>query len=263
MSPPRPIMEDDLQAYVDEALSPARRAEVEAHLAAHPESAQRIAAYQRQRDSLRAALAGIAQEPVPPALSLAHLLEKRKPRRVTQPFWRMAAAAVVLLALGGAGGWSMRGPVSTTLLQGGINGLAQEAAYTYDVYSTDRIHPVEFRAADRSALLDWMADRLHQRITIPDLSAAGYRFMGGRLVATPHGPAGMLMYDDDHGLRLTMLVRPMTVDKTARMTEHSTGRVNGYAWAEKGVGYSLVGATSAAILHPLANSIRTQLAQSI
>ena len=60
-----------------------------------------------------------------------------------------------------------------------------------------------------------------------------------------------------------MLVRPMALDKTARMTEHSAGAVNGYAWAERGVGYSLVGATSTDTLHPLANEIRHQMEQNI
>jgi anti-sigma factor RsiW len=257
----RPILEDDLHAYVDGVLDPARRAEVEAYLQSHAESAARVEAYGRQRSALRAALAGVAREPVPPELSLRHLMESRRSRR-TIP-WRMAAAAVVLLALGAAGGWSLRGPVAGPLTQSGIAGLAQEAAYTYDVYSADPIHPVEFKAADKAQLVDWISSRLRLSVTVPDISAAGYRFMGGRLVATPHGPAGLLMYDNDRGLRLAMLVRPMAIDKTARMTEHSAGAVNGYSWAEKGVGYSLVGATSIDTLHPLANEVRQQIEQKI
>jgi anti-sigma factor RsiW len=257
----RPILEDDLHAYVDGVLDAARRAEVETHLQNHAESAARVEAYARHRSALQAALAGVAQEPVPPELSLRHLMEARRPRR-TLP-WRMAAAAVVLLALGAAGGWSMRGPVSDPLIQSGITGLAQEAAYTYDVYSADPTHPVEFKATDKTQLVDWISSRLQLSIRVPDLSASGYRFMGGRLVATPHGPAGLLMYDNDQGLRLAMLVRPMTIDKTARMTEHRAGAVNGYAWAEKGVGYSLVGTTSTDTLHPLANEIRQQMEQKI
>jgi anti-sigma factor RsiW len=257
----RPILEDDLHAYVDGVLDGARRAEVQAHLDSHPESAARVAAYIRQRAALQAALAGAAQEPIPPELSLRHLVEGRRPWHAVP--WRMAAAAVVLFAIGAACGWSMRGPVPGQLLQNGIMGLAQEAAYTYDVYSTDQYHPVEFKAADKTQLLEWISSRLQRSISVPDLSASGYRFMGGRLVATPHGPAGLLMYDNGQGVRLAMLVRPMTADKTARMTEHSAGAVNGYAWAEKGVGYSLVGATSADTLHPLANEIRHQLEQTI
>ena len=261
MNSTRPILEDDLHAYIDGALDAALQAEVEGYLQSHAESAARVEAYARQRDALQAALAGVVREPVPPKLTLRHLMEGRRPRRPLP--WRMAAAAVVLLALGAAGGWSIRGPVSDPLLQNGIAGLAQEAAYTYDVYGVDPAHPVEFRAADKAQLVDWISSRLGRSIAVPDLSASGYRFMGGRLVATPHGPAGLLMYDNGQGLRLAMLVRPMTVDKTAHMTEHSVGAVNGYAWADKGIGYSLVGATSTGTLHPLANEIRQQMAQKV
>ncbi|MCB8875656.1 anti-sigma factor family protein [Acidisoma silvae] len=257
----RPILEDDLNAYVDGALDDARRAEVQAHLETHADSAARVAAYIRQRAALRAALAPVAAEPIPPELSLRHLLEARRPdRRVP---WRMAAAAVVLLALGGAGGWSLRGPAPGQMMQHGIAGLAQEAAYTYDVYGADQAHPVEFKAEDKAQLVDWISSRLQRSIAVPDLTAAGYRFMGGRLVATPFGPAGLLMYDNGQGVRLGMLVRPMTIDKSARMAEHSNGAVNGYAWADQGLGYSLVGSTSPDILHPLANEMRRQIQQSI
>ena len=261
MNSTRPILEDDLHAYVDGVLDAGRRAEVEAYLQSHAESAARVEAYDRQRNALRAALAGVAREPVPPELSLRHIMEARRPSRSIP--WRMAAAATVLLALGGVGGWSMRGPVYGPLTQGGIAGLAQEAAYTYEVYSADRTHPVEFKAADKAQLVDWISSRLRLNVTVPDLSASGYRFMGGRLVATPHGPAGLLMYDNDLGLRLAMLVRRMTIDKAARMTEHSASGLNGYSWADMGVGYSLVGATSADTLHPLANEMRRQIEQKV
>ena len=61
----RPITEDDLHAYVDHALAPERRAEVATYLDDHPDIAGRIAGFANQRDALRAALAPIADEPLP------------------------------------------------------------------------------------------------------------------------------------------------------------------------------------------------------
>jgi anti-sigma factor RsiW len=84
--------------------------------------------------------------------------------------------------------------------------------------------------------------------------------MGCRLVATEHGPAGMLMYDNDHGIRLVMLVRLAEIDKdTAKMAKYSDGSVTNFSWSHKGIGYSLVGETTADILHPLADDARTQI----
>jgi anti-sigma factor RsiW len=257
MKPIRPILEEDLHAFVDRVLDGARQAEVEEYLDAHPDIAARVQGYVRQRAALRAALAPVAAEPIPPRLTLRHLAEARRSSWAVP--WRSVAAAVVLLALGGAGGWSLHGPASAPAAQSGIAALAQEAAYTYGVYGPDQAHPVEFKAADRAQLVDWISSRLQRDIAVPDLSVSGYRFMGGRLVATPHGPAGLLMYDNGQGLRLAILVRPMTTDKNSRMSEHSSGAIQGYAWSDRGIGYSLVGATTSDVLHPLADEIRHQV----
>jgi anti-sigma factor RsiW len=91
----------------------------------------------------------------------------------------------------------------------GIAALSQEAAASYAVYAPDCVHPVEVRADNRAVLLEWAAQRLKRPVTIPDLAASGYRFMGGRVVATAHGPAAMFMYDDDKGTRLVLLTRAM------------------------------------------------------
>ena len=87
-------------------------------------------------------------------------------------------------------------------------------------------------------------------VIVPDLSESGYRFMGGRLVATAHGPAVLFMYDDDRGTRLVMLSRPMTIDRDTAMKLHSRGAVAGFTWANRGIGYSLVGPVAANLLHP-------------
>lgn len=247
----RPITEDDIQAFVDERLEAARRAEVEAYLAHHPDLGRRVARMRGLGDALRDAFAPVAAEPVPAQLNLAHLLEAR--RRPRLPAWQ-AAAAAVLLALGGIGGWGLRGTLSAPMT--GVDALAQEASANYAVYAPDRLRPVELAASNSDELARWFSARLDRRVGVPDLSGSGYRLMGGRLVATPHGPAGLLMYDDSRGTRLVMLMRPMAQPGDAPMREHQTGAATGYAWAQNGLGYSLVGASDPAVLHPLANEIR-------
>jgi anti-sigma factor RsiW len=48
-----PITEGDLLAYVDDQLDPARRIDVEEHLARDPESAAQVMADLKARDTLR------------------------------------------------------------------------------------------------------------------------------------------------------------------------------------------------------------------
>jgi anti-sigma factor RsiW len=253
----RPITEDDLHGYVDQALPPERRVEVASYLDDHPDVAKRVAGFADQRRLLRAALAPIAEEPVPAELNLSRMIETR--RRPSPVRW--AVAAVLLLCLGGAFGWDLRGSLQPA--PGGLVALAQEASDSFDVYAPDHVRPVEMRAADSAELVQWVSARLHRTVKVPDLSPSGYRLMGGRLIATSHGPAAMFMYDDDHGSRIVMLTRPMNrIDWNAPMTARSNGDVSGFTWADGGTGYSLVGQAPADLLKPLANEIRKQI-QSI
>ena len=150
------ILEEDLQAYVDNRLDAARQREVQDYLDRHPESAQQVADFAAQRQSLRAALADIADEPIPPRLNLSRLVaERRVPR---QPQWRMAAAVLLAFGVGGLGGWSVRGTVPDGAA-GGIAALAREATSNYAVYAVDRVRPVEMGADRRSELISWVSGR--------------------------------------------------------------------------------------------------------
>jgi len=251
----RPITEDDLHAYVDRALEPEREAEVAAYLASHPDVAKRVAAFSDQRSLLRSALAPIAEEPLPPQLNLARIIESRRRRPSS---FRWAIAAMLMLSIGGLGGWVIRG--ATLAPAGGLTALAQEASDSYKVYASDRTRPVELR--DSAELVQWASNRLRQPVKLPDLSKSGYRFMGGRVVPTAHGPAAMYMYDDDRGDRLVVLTRPMASDQNAPMTPLSGSDVSGFSWADGGMGYSLIGPGAAESLRPLANEVRKQ-AQTI
>jgi anti-sigma factor RsiW len=250
----RPITEDDLHAYVDRVLEPERQAEVAAYLGDHPDVAKRVAVFTDQRDLLRAALAPIAEEPLPPQLNLSRIVEQHA-RRPSVVRWAMAA--MLLLTIGGLGGWAVRGALQAS--PEGLVALAQEAAASYDVYAPDRIRPVEVRASDAAQLVEWVSGRLHRPVKVPDLTNSGYRLMGGRLVATEHGPAAMFMYDDDHGSRLVVLTRTMSsADQNAPMTPRSQGDIGGLTWADDGVGYSLVGHAAPETLRPIANEVRRQ-----
>ena len=132
---------------------------------------------------------------------------------------------------------------------GGLLALAEEAADSDNVYAPDHVRPVEIRAADNAQLVQWVlqpAASAGERAGSDD--GPGYRLMGGRLVATSHGPAAMFMYDDDHGERLVVLTRPMSTRiKMRRCLPQSKGDVAGFAWADGGMGYSLVGHSSGGI----------------
>ena len=251
MNGERPVTEDDLHAYIDDALDFSRRRQVEAFIDQDADARRRVETYAKQRNALRAALAPYAEEPVPSRLSLARLIERK--RRPAPSWRRMAAAAAVIFVAGGAGGWSLR-PLSVPQWQTEARPLAQEAADSYRAFEPDHIRPIEVSADRRDDLVNWVSSRLQRRVTAPEL-ADGYRLMGGRLVPTSRGPAAMFMYDQN-GVRVVMLICPLSLHDAAPMTESLQDKLSAVSWSEHGMGYSLVGEPSADELRPVAETIR-------
>ena len=254
----RPISEDELQAWVDDRLNAARRLEVERYLATQPDLARRMAAYRAQRDDLRQMLAAPAAEPVPPELNLVRLIEARLQQR-RRP-WQIAAAIVLSLGIGGAGGWYLGAtPAAPDRTELAVALLRQQATTSHIVYAADRRHPIEVAAAERDHLAQWLSNRLHRTIAPPDLTQAGYRLLGGRLLATEHGGAAALfMYDDGAGNRLSVVMRPMASELHATLSDQSDGKVNGCTWIERGIGYAVVAAAPDAALDQIAREINQQ-----
>jgi anti-sigma factor RsiW len=249
-----PIREEDLQAYVDDALSPGERKRVEAYLLDHPAESSRLARYTRQRDGLRDVFGPIAGEPLPDRLDVRRLTAR--PTQTVRSRWPLVAAAVVLFALGGASGYALR--TTTQPIQAGVRALAREAADSFRVHASDPARPVEIDATRKTELVRWFSERLQSHVNIPDLAAAGYQFLGGRLVTTAHGPAALILYADASGGKLAVFVRPMAVEKNTRMSEQVDGVLGSVAWADHGIGYTLVGPLEPQRLHPLADEVRRQ-----
>jgi anti-sigma factor RsiW len=252
----RPVTEDNLQSYVDNRLDSKRHGEVADFLLTNDEAARRVAAYRDHAATLRSALDPVIREPVPSRLNLAAMAQARRPRP-RFPTARMAAAAIIFLAIGASGGWLMRS-YSLPAAEG-VAALAQEASATYSVFAPDQAHPVEVRADGTDALRQLATAALGTTTVIPELTAAGYRLMGGRVVPTAHGPALMLMYDDDKGSRVVMLTRHMLVDQDKPMISSERGAVAGWSWTKKGMGYSVVGSLPSDKLHPIADAMRVQI----
>ncbi len=255
MSDPNgPIAEEELHAFVDNQLGPERLPAVQRYLQDHPDVARRVGAYRGQRDALRAALGGVAAEPIPPQLNLEALIRQRLAQRRTP--WRAAAAVLLAFGLGGAGGWLLHGGVPAPT--GTMTLLAQQAVANHVVYTADRRRPTELGADQRDDLARWVSNRLNHQVAPPDLSADGYRYMGGRLAATPDGPAGLFMYDDPQGMRLTVFVLPMNAASSRPIQHVDFAHVDGCAWIDQGVGYTVVGKLPPTELKRIAELVRAQ-----
>ena len=231
----RPIEEHELHAYVDDALSPERRATVEAYLAAHPEAARRVEAYQEQNALLRATLDPILSEPVPATLSIRPLRA-----RATSVYRYGSMAASLVLA--GAIGWFARGPAPMAPVEFGV-ALAQRAAAAHLVYAPEVQHPVEVSARQEEHLVQWLSKRLRTPVHAPRLVDAGFQLVGGRLLPDADtNPAAQFMYENAEGRRLTLYVA--TNRDGPRETAFRYNEENGvhtFYWIEGALGYALTG----------------------
>jgi anti-sigma factor RsiW len=111
--PGPPVSDDELHAYIDGGLDPARRLAVATYLATHPREAARAEAFRAQREGIHALFGHVLDQPVPERLH-APLL-----RRGARVLWRRiacavgAASAVLVLAVGlvlGSGSWQFYVP---------------------------------------------------------------------------------------------------------------------------------------------------------
>ena len=255
--PDQPVSEEELHAYVDGQLSSGRIEAVQRYLAQNPIQGNRVAAWSAQRASLRAALAPVAHEPLPPVLNLSHLIGERLERR---PAWhRLAAAVVLALAAGEAIGWFTHIPTPESRISLAMTLLEQQAVATYAVYAPDKRHPVEVPAEQRAHLSQWLSNRLQRPVAAPDLEPLGLRLIGGRLLATEHGGAAALfLYENFEGNRIGVIFRPMSPGLHAGRTDLSLGNLNGRAWIHGGLGYAVVAPLPDAVLNRVANQIGSE-----
>lgn len=250
-----PVTEEDLHGFIDGVLEPGRREVVQRYLDAHPETAARIATYQTQGEALRAALAPYSDQPAPAGLGLMPLIERRRRRFARN---RQVAAAAAILCTGGLAGWI--GHHSLSVPTRGVHALAQEAVDNYQVYAADAHRPVELTPDQRATLVQWVSERLGAPVDPPDLQAAGYRFLGGRLVTTPNGPAALFVYEGPSADRLAVMARPMSVDRNSSMSERSFGPLDGVTWSRNGLGFSVVAPRGSGRLAPAVEEVRRQAA---
>jgi anti-sigma factor RsiW len=251
-----PVSEADLQAYADGRLTAERRALVEAWLASHPEEAERVAAYQRLGQEVRAAYEAMLSEPVPERLTQA---------AARRSAWRRAAAIVGWIALGIAigapAGWQLRPERLLAQAAPDSTFIARRAAVAHATYSPEVRHPVEVGADDEQHLVAWLSKRLGIKVRAPKLDDAGMSLVGGRLLPGENGPVAQFMYQSQNGRRLTLYVR--TEASRNRETAFRYARENNvgvFYWIDREAGYALASADlSKDELLRLANLVYKQL----
>lgn len=243
-----PVTDSELHAYVDGLLPEARRAEIEAYLATHPEEAQLAAAWREQNHALRTHFDPVLTEQVPVRL---------RAQRRTPPLRRYAALAACFVA-GGLSGWFLH--QYKTDRSSDTIAFAQRAAIAHITYSPEVRHPVEVGADQEAHLVAWLSKRIGGSLKVPQLGQLGYQLVGGRLLPGNQGPVAQFMFQDGSGQRLTLYVRNGSADAKQTAFRYAQERgISVFYWVDGRFGYALSGDVPKADLLRIANTVYQQL----
>lgn len=256
---PDPVTEDDLHGYVDGCLDPRRRSRVEAYLAVNRDEAERIDAYRAQRIGMHVLFDAPPGQELPKKLAD---LERRISRAASRGRWlrrsfRVAASLAALVVASGVGWW-----------------VAQYKAFdaprltTSWVFSTPHFlvsdHAADtagVAADDESRLVGWLTrNAATASVAVPDLRPFGLNFVGGRVLATPAGPAVQLSYDDSGTQRLNLYISMTGGARKADITALQTTDGSLVYWSDGSLVYTLAGSVNQESLVRIARTIATGLA---
>lgn len=254
MSNPKiPVTEDELHAYVDNELPGERRADVEAWLASHPDDAERVQSWRAMAEALHARYDQVANEPVPRRLDLERL--GQQPRKW---LYGAVAASLIAFAAGGGVGWLAHGAAAKPSV---FQSFTLDALDAHRLYVVEVRHPVEVPGSERAHLQQWLTKRCGWDVRAPELSAAGLKLVGGRLLPGPTGPASFLMYESASGERFTVYTAKASTE-TTQMRYTRQDNEGALFWADRGVGYVVSGGTDRERLAQVARAVYDQAEKS-
>lgn len=225
----------DVHAYIDGHLDDADHARIESWLARHPEREAEMHGWQRDAQQLRTAFGGLPAE-IGQVAALDPAAIRARHRRRQRTRLALAAALVLTLGVGGLGGWQARSLVAPVTAA-----PMADAVQAYRMFAMDRRAPLDMTQHHPGDLQAWLDQHFQHAARLPDLDAAGFRPIGGRLLATDSGPAAMVLYEDGNGGAISFYIRPPSA-QTGTLTrgERREGQLAASYWSGNGYNYALV-----------------------
>ncbi|VVM67034.1 hypothetical protein PS662_01604 [Pseudomonas fluorescens] len=229
-----PPSECDLHSYVDGHLSETDRQALEIYLASNSVLYAQVQAWQLDAQRLRALMRDELHLAPNPTLDPAFIRKRLLPNRARQ----YATAAVVLMAVsvGGLCGWQMRG-----MSMSGTPPMA-DAVQAYRMFALKDDVASDWKPSESSDVQDWIDANFASANRLPDLLAAGFKPVKGRLVSTEQGAAATVIYKDASGRTVSFFIRPPVSRR--HPLPHGTrrdGELQTDYWSGNGYNYAVVG----------------------
>lgn len=221
-----------LHAYADGEITGQESRALDERLATDPEARAKVEAWRRQKAWLKEAFDPVLDETVPAPIKAA--LRQRRGYSLSPA---AIAAALALLIFGAAAGWY----ANVEMSKPGAKQFADLAIEAHEIYTHENRHAVEVAASDGEHLTSWLSKRLGSKLVVPDLTARGYTFMGGRLLAAGMQPAAQLMYEDQAKRRITIFLTANPSNKETAFLVTQKNEVTACYWLDGALGFVIAG----------------------
>jgi len=204
-----PVTDSDLDGYVDDQLDVARRIDVEAYLAARPETAARVMADLRNRDELRLALAAPPGMASPSTAEAARRLERGLLRGRVFGILRRAAAIAAFVSAGWLANDAF-GPFSASE----VIASTPPPAYVEEAMRAHRTSVLRASMASQPEVTEYDAEEIRSAtaIVMPTLPA-NWSVRDVQIYPSQFGPSvEMAIETIELGMLSLFAVRPGTFD---------------------------------------------------
>lgn len=250
-STPEDIREIDLMAYADGLLKAdaARKAAVEAYMAANPAEAARVQAIIQDNQAIRELYAGELARPLPKRL--VHAVREPAHSRRHAPAAIAAGLALAFLAAGS--GWlaGQRSDGAATVSQE----LLREMARHHVENNTQSTMGATVSRTANGALLPSPSDNVMVEIPLPDLSAHGFELADQQRIAVEGQEMVRLVYrSPDATMNLFMRLRQDA--NRARLRHMRAGDLAVHHWSSGPLAYALTTPTADGEAARMAETVR-------
>jgi anti-sigma factor RsiW len=246
MTEPTKSEDWSLHAYADGEIAGQESRALDERLAGDPEARAKVEAWRRQRSLLKEAFDPVLDETVPPQIKAA----LRHHRGFSLSPYAIAAALALLLIGAGAGWFTSLQMNAPKAMQ-----FADLAIEAHEIYTREQRHAVEVAANDSEHLTSWLSKRIGEKLVIPDLSARGYTFLGGRLLAAGTQPAAQLMYEDQAKRRITIFLTANQAGAESKFIVEEKRGITACYWLDGPLGFVIAGEESRDDMMALAHMV--------
>lgn len=246
MTEPKNSEDWSLHAYADGEIAGQESRALDERMTGDPDARAKVEAWRRQKAWLKEAFDPVLEETVPSNIKAA----LRQRRGITMSPYAIAAALALLIA-GGAMGWFASLQVNAPKAMQ----FADFAIEAHEIYTRESRHAVEVAANDSAHLTSWLSKRVGHKLVIPDLTARGYTFLGGRLLAAGLQPAAQLMYEDANKRRITIFLTANEGGAETKFVIEEKYGVTACYWLDGPLGFVIAGETSRDDIIGLANMV--------